>query len=225
MPPALAIATLLSSFKEPAASSASAPAACSFCPSVPPRASATSGGIPPALLIHTVLLLVTVKIHSARAAASFCRSPPLRSCSTHFRTSEGMEVSAAAHNAFAAACREPYTSSNAIARSRVSAPSSISRLTSRSRCASFTRAEDANVRTLIEPSRPINACGLPSWPSTSQFRSQTKGGDDQRSNSTCWIVRSGNVCKPTLTVMRSHSPLFTAACHSASEVIACPQSF
>mmetsp|Transcript_48539 Transcript_48539/g.153797 ORF Transcript_48539/g.153797 Transcript_48539/m.153797 type:complete len:269 (-) Transcript_48539:401-1207(-) len=51
--------------------------------------------MPPAAAIATWLSALRARRASAAAPSFFCPSPPLRSCATHFRTSEGMEASAA----------------------------------------------------------------------------------------------------------------------------------
>ena len=65
MPPAAAIATLLSSL---IARLHSAPAAFSFCLSFPSRASDTRTSMPPAAAIATLLSSLTERFHSAPAA-------------------------------------------------------------------------------------------------------------------------------------------------------------
>eukprot|EP00966_Prymnesium_polylepis_P180498 4180239-Prymnesium_polylepis.1 len=71
MPPASRIATLFSAL---VARFRSAAAACSFCASVPSRASATTIAMPPASRIATLFSALVARFPSAPAACSFCAS-------------------------------------------------------------------------------------------------------------------------------------------------------
>eukprot|EP00966_Prymnesium_polylepis_P159614 3688717-Prymnesium_polylepis.1 len=80
MPPASRIATLMPSLER--ASLTSAPAACSFCATVPLRASSTTTAMPRDSRISSRLSALRERCRSARTACSFCVSVPLRASET-----------------------------------------------------------------------------------------------------------------------------------------------